>query len=209
MGFSKRWSGKLWSPRRDRPVSLFPFHREGDGGGGRQRLRGHTVQQQGCTGGPRVLLSGAFALIPGFGSLLREMKVHPGCSCAGHLEADLSGSGMAFRSPKSQVFLFTKLSCASRSESITQEMWLFSPDASSTGHISLSCRLSLPEAEYRSWNDRLGKDGLFLVTSVQCSSVQKSLSWMESSKPASGPASLKHFSPVPRLTQSWCFHTLN
>lgn len=137
------------------------------------------------------------------------MKVHPDCSCAGHLEADLSGSGMAFRGPKSQVLLFPKLFCASRSESITQEMWLFSPDASSTGHISLFCRLSIPEAEYRSWNDRLGKDGLFLVTSVQCSSVQKILSWMESSKLASGAASLKRFRPVPRLTQSQCFHTLN
>lgn len=34
-------------------------------------------------GGPGVLLSGAFALIPGFSCLLREMKVHPDCSCTG------------------------------------------------------------------------------------------------------------------------------
>lgn len=79
-------------------------------------------------------------------------------------------------------------------------MWIFSPAASSTGHISLSCRLSIPELEYRSWKDRLGKDSLFLVTPVQYSAVQKILSWMEPSKLASGAASLNDFSPVPGLS---------
>lgn len=196
-------------PQKRQASVIIPFSQVGRWRRWKAATPGPHSPAAGLTAGPRVLPSGAFALIPGFGSLLRETKVHPDCSCAGHLEADLSGSGMAFRSPKSQVVLLTKLFCASRSESITQEMGLFSPDASSTGHISLSCRLSIPEAEYRSWNDRLGKDGLFLVTSVQCSSVQKILSWMESSKLASGAASLKHFHPVPRLTQSRCLHTLN
>lgn len=75
MGFSEHWSGKMWSPRRDRLVSLFPFHGQGDEGSGKQWPWGHTVQQQGCRGGLRVLLLGAFALIPVFSSLLREMEV--------------------------------------------------------------------------------------------------------------------------------------
>lgn len=79
-------------------------------------------------------------------------------------------------------------------------MWIFSSDASSTGHVSLPCRLSIPEAKYRSSNDRLGKDNLFLVIPVWYSAVQKILSQMEPSKLASGAASLNHFSPVPRLS---------
>lgn len=46
-------------------------------------------------------------------------------------------------------------------------MCIFSPCVLSTGYISLFCRLFIAESEYRSLNDRLGKDSLFLVTPAQ------------------------------------------
>lgn len=128
--------------------------------------------------------------------------MHPDCSCTGRLEADLSRSGMAFRSPKSQVFLYlcTELCCDSRLENMTREMRSFSPDASPTGHISLSCRLSVPE--YRSSNDRLGKDSLFGYTcAVQCSAKDLELDGAEqTSFRSSIPESLQSSSQANTIT---------
>lgn len=54
------------------------------------------------------------------------------------------------------------------------------------GHIPLSFRLSVPEAEYSNSNDRLGKDKVFLVMCVQCRVVLKVFSSLDSSKLTSG-----------------------
>lgn len=110
------------------------------------------------------------------------------------LEANLSRSGVAFRSTKYQVFLLTKLCYTSWSKNITHEMCIFSPYALSTEHIYLSCRLFIAESEYRSSNDRLWKDRLFFVTPAQCSAKDLELGGPKQMS-FSIPESLQNSSP--------------
>lgn len=130
-------------------------------------------------------------------------------SSIGRLEDnDLSKSGMASRSPDSEVLdLFPKTSQYFQSQAHNPEDKYIFPDASTMGQILLSCRLSIPDAGYRSLYNKLEKDGLFGYACALRGSAKGPEP--EPSKPASEAAFLTHPSTASRLTESWCFHSPN
>lgn len=109
------------NPTRSRSGKLFAFSKQGDGGSGKQRLRPCNSAAR-----PWALPSHVFALISEFSSLWREVTMLPDSSI-GQLEGnDLSKSGMASRSPDSEVLdLFPKLPNASRAKHIIQKTSIF------------------------------------------------------------------------------------
>lgn len=115
MGFCKQWSGKMWNPRGNRPVSFFMVRQTVEDSG-KQWPWGHTGLHRRSESSP----VGCFCSDPCFQLPSQRNGSHPDCSCTAWLEAGFSRCGMVFGIPKSKGFLFTKFLCASRWDNKTQ-----------------------------------------------------------------------------------------